>query len=70
MSDFKRFRSYGEGTYRRYPSYYWSISKRLDSIWSQNEQIIAKLKDIEDFLFKKFADTIAKQVLKEENKSS
>ncbi|MEM0049410.1 MAG: hypothetical protein QW424_00695 [Candidatus Bathyarchaeia archaeon] len=42
MSDFKTFKSF---RYRRYPSY-WSISKRLGSIWSQNEQIIAKLKDI------------------------
>ena len=45
------------------------MSKRLGSIWSQNEQIIAKLKDIEDFLFKKFADTIAKQVSRKKTKA-
>ena len=60
---FKSFR------YKKYPSY-WKISKRLDPIWSQNEQIIAKLKNVEYFLFKKFADTITKQVLKEEDRSS
>ncbi|MEM2210261.1 MAG: hypothetical protein QW779_04985 [Nitrososphaerales archaeon] len=65
MADFKRFKSYGtKRTYRRYSSYYW-ISKRLDSIWSQNEQIITELKNIQDLLFKKFANTDAKQNLQE-----
>lgn len=50
--------------YRKHPSYYW-ISKRLDSIWSQNEQIIAELKNIEDLLFKKFTNTVVKQNLQE-----
>ena len=66
MAEFRTFRSFGNKAYRRYPSYYWRISKKLDSIWSQNEQIIAKLNDIEDFLFKKFANTVAKEVLKKE----
>ncbi|MEM1661193.1 MAG: hypothetical protein QXR17_08680 [Candidatus Bathyarchaeia archaeon] len=68
MSDFKRFKSYGGSTYG-YRSY-CEISRMLNSIWNQNEQIIVKLKDIEEFLFKKFADTVAKQVLKEDGKSS
>lgn len=67
MSDFKRFKSYGGSAYG-YRSYL-KINRMLNSIWSQNEQIIAKLKDIEEFLFKKFADTVAKQVLKEEKSS-
>jgi hypothetical protein len=66
MADFKNYRSF----YRRYPNYYAKISRTLDAIWAQNEEIKAKLKEIEDFLYKKFADTVAKNVLKEEGSES
>jgi hypothetical protein len=38
----------------------------LYSIQAQNEQIMSKLKDIEDLLFKEFADRVARQASNED----
>jgi len=65
MADFKKYRSFK--FYGRYPSYYAKLTRTLDAIWAQNEEIKAKLKEIEDSLYKKFADMVAKNVLKKES---
>ncbi|MEM5854275.1 MAG: hypothetical protein QXG39_09365 [Candidatus Aenigmatarchaeota archaeon] len=65
MAEFKSFRSYGM---KRRASCYWSLSRKLNSIWSQNEQIISKLKDIEELL-NRFAETLVKQDFREEKNS-
>jgi hypothetical protein len=38
----------------------------LYSIQAQNEQIMSKLKDIEDLLFKEFADRVARRASSED----
>jgi hypothetical protein len=63
MADFKNYWSFK--SYERYPSCYAKLNRTLNAIWAQNEEIKAKLREIEDFLYKKFADTLAKNVLKE-----
>jgi len=64
MVDSRRYRVFEK--YRRY--WYQKLNRRLYSIQAQNEQIMSKLKEIEDLLFKEFEDRVAKQVLSE-NKS-
>ncbi|MGQ9469924.1 MAG: hypothetical protein ACUVTD_08955 [Nitrososphaerales archaeon] len=47
MAEFKRFKSYGRAW--RYSSYA-KLRRTLEAIQNQNEEILNKLKDIEDFL--------------------
>ncbi|MGQ9469714.1 MAG: hypothetical protein ACUVTD_07865 [Nitrososphaerales archaeon] len=61
MAEFKRF-SYGRTW--RYSSYA-KLRRELEAIHNQNEEILNKLKDIEDFLYKKFADTVASKVFED-----
>lgn len=45
------------------------MNRTLQAIWAQNEQITTKLRDIEDFLYRKFANTVTRQVFKDKPES-
>jgi|GEM_PF-5935733 hypothetical protein len=62
MVDSKRYEAF-----KKYRSYWHQkLNRMLYSIQAQNEQIMSKLKDIEDLLFKEFADRVARRASSED----
>ena len=64
MVEYKRYKR----TYRKHYSY-TKMNRTLQAIWAQNEQITTKLRDIEDFLYRKFANTVTRQVFEDKPES-
>lgn len=52
--EFKKFKSYGRAYGKNFSCY--KVNQRLKAILAQNEKILNKLKEIEEFLCRKFAN--------------
>lgn len=60
MAEYRRYWDFRRKFGKRY-SYYAMISRKLNTISAQNEEVINKLKDIEELLQKKSADITSGQ---------